>query len=185
MEIGSKEINTELGATITVRCSEPFCVFGMEGKNKTLILGPYISTARLLRYKLPDDMSRVYIKTKKSADWTLDWTFASRSEHNDNTPIELPVGYDYPESLADQMRRFIREEVSASRDEGKGSFEEEDDFTDDEEPLSQYEMTDMQEVEEIDWEEDPQKQLPLEEKPAEPVEEIPPKAAVPLTEGEK
>lgn len=153
MQKGSQEYETKNGATIIIRCSDSFCAFGMEGKKKTLILGPFISTARLLHYKLPDDIGRIYVKTSKTAEWSIDWTYESRSEHLDKTPVELPIGYDYPESLADQMRRFIREEVSAAREDDQGSFEEEDDFTDDEIPLTEYELSDMQEVEEIDWDE--------------------------------
>ncbi len=94
-------------------------------------------------------MDTVYVQTEKSVEWTLTWSCYNRSEILDNTPVEMPVGYEHPESLADQMRRFIRDEVSAARDEDQGSFEDEDDFEDDDPLLTDYELTDMQEVEEI------------------------------------
>lgn len=167
---GSKELEIHAGATVTIRSSGSFCAFGMEGKNRTLILGPIDSTARTLRYKLPDDIGKIYVKTEKSTEWTCDWQYYNRQEVLDNTPVEMPVGYDHPESLADQMRRFIRDEVSASRNIDQGSFEEEDDFDEDEELLTEYELSDMQEVEEIDWDENtnPAEQSPIVEDDAKP-----------------
>ncbi len=153
MHKGSKEISCAEGATITVRTSGPFCVYGMEQKKRSLILGPVNANERILRYKLPPDIGRVYIKTEKSTEWTIEWSFFTRSEHLDATPIEMPIGYQKPESLADQMRRFIKTEVSKSAQENDlGTFTQEDDFELDEEILTPYEMTDMQEVEEP-WDE--------------------------------
>ena len=158
---GSKEIKCHPGAKITVRSSGQFCAYGMENNKRSLILGPMNVNARILAYKLPTEVGTVYIKTEKSTEWTLEWTFISRSEKLDATPVEMPIGYQQPESLADQMRRFIRTEVSNQRAENMGSFEEEDDFSDDEEPLTNYETTEMQEIEEIDWDENnPQSQPP-------------------------
>ncbi len=154
MEKGSKEISCAAGATITVRASAEFCVYAMEKKKRIMILGPLSANARILRYKLPPDIERVYIKTEKSTEWTIDWSFFTRSENLDITPVELPIGYQEPESLASQMRRFIKDEVSKQAiADNLGSFEEEDDFELEDVPLTNYEMTDMQEVDEIDWHE--------------------------------
>ncbi len=149
MNKGSLEITVQAGSTITIKSSGQFCAYGVEKKKRSLILGPININQRILRYKLPPEISTVYVKTEKSTEWTLEAEYYNRSEVLDNTPIEIPVGYELPESLADQMRRFIREEVSAARDEDQGSFEDEDDFEDDEPLLTNFELTDMQEVEEI------------------------------------
>ncbi len=149
MEKGSKEIKVKPGSTIVVMASGQFCAYGVEGNKRTLILGPVNANQRYLRYHLPADIERVYIKTEKSTEWSLTWSMYNKSEILDNTPVEMPVGYHLPETLADQMRRFIREEVSAAREDDQGSFEDEDDFYDEDPLLSPYEMTDMQEVEEI------------------------------------
>jgi len=164
MHKGSKEISCVAGATITIRSSGQFCAYAMERKKRTLILGPINSNQRVLRYKLPPDIDTVFVKAEKSTEWTLDWSYYDHAENLDNTPVEMPIGYHLPETLADQMRRFIREEVSAARDDDQGSFEDEDDFEDDDPQLSPYELTDMQEVEEI-----LQDDIPAEQ-PAEPVE---------------
>lgn len=51
----------------------------------------------------------------------------------DNTPVELVGGNDNPLSLREEMRRFIRGELSTQQAAaGHGSFEDEDDFTEDE-----------------------------------------------------
>ncbi len=173
MHSGNEIIECVVGATITVRSSGQFCVFAVENKKRTLILGPININQRILRYKLPIDIDTVYIKADKKTEWTIDWSYYNHSEVLDNTPVEMPIGYEEPESLADQMRRFIRDEVSAARDEDQGSFEDEDDFEDDDPPLTNYELTDMQEVEEIDWDDHPAEKAPeTEPEPAEkPVDE--------------
>ncbi len=149
MNKGSLEITVKAGSTILIRSSGQFCAYGVENRKRSLILGPVNANQRILRYKLPSDVKTVYVKAEKSTEWTLEANYYNHSEVNDQTPIEIPVGYELPESLADQMRRFIREEVSYARDEDQGSFEEEDDFEDDDPQLSPYELTDMQEVEDI------------------------------------
>ena len=68
-------------------------------------------------------------------------------EHVDPVPIHIP-GEDRPLSLREEMRRFIRDEISkAAVDNGVGSFEEEDDFESEEaesDMLTPYTVIDMQ-----------------------------------------
>ena len=156
MHKGSKEITAGLGATIEIRSSGPFCAYAMEKKKRTIILGPYSSTARILRYKLPQGIEQVFVKTEKSTEWTIEWSSYNRSEISDPVPIELPIGYQKPESLQNQMRRLIKTEMSAiAEQQGYGSFEDEDDFELDEEILTNYEMTDMEETQEYEQELEP------------------------------
>ncbi len=70
-----------------------------------------------------------------------------RKEYPDSTPIEVPIGYDTPLPLREEMRRFIKQELSAAAESaGEETFEEADDFDiDEEETLSPYELTDLQE----------------------------------------
>lgn len=62
----------------------------------------------------------------------------------DDTPVEIPTRLRLPQSRTDQIRQYIREEMSrAAADQGHESFEDADDFDlDDEEdmPLSPYEI---------------------------------------------
>lgn len=47
----------------------------------------------------------------------------------DDTPVAMPVGFRKPESLQDQIRRLVRNELSArAMDQGLETFEEADDF---------------------------------------------------------
>ena len=178
MHKGSEKVECVVGATITVRSSGQFCVFAVEKNKRTLILGPVNINQRVLRYKLPPDIDTVYVKAEKTTEWTIDWTYYNHSEELDKTPVEMPIGYEQPETLADQMRRFIREEVSAARSDDQGSFEDEDDFEDDDPLLTDYELTDMQEVEEIDWYDKVEEKPPQEVAEEEPQEEVAKKKAV-------
>lgn len=70
-----------------------------------------------------------------------------RCEIPDPTPVELPVGYEHPESLEQMIARMIRFESARAEAEGLESFEEADDFdvSDDVVLVSDHQMTDMQE----------------------------------------
>lgn len=77
----------------------------------------------------------------------------------DPVPIHIP-GEDRPLSLREEMRRFIRDEISkAAVDNGVGSFEEEDDFEAEDaesDMLTPYTVLDMQpEPNEVGYEPDP------------------------------
>lgn len=64
----------------------------------------------------------------------------------DPTPIELPIGYKAPETLESMISRMVRVHSLLAVKEGLESFEESDDFDDDEnEMTSPYQMTQMQE----------------------------------------
>lgn len=69
----------------------------------------------------------------------------------DPTPLEIPIGAQRPESLTDQIRRMIRNEMSEqAEEEGNESFREANDFEvaeedDPEAYLSPYEVVGMQE----------------------------------------
>jgi len=63
----------------------------------------------------------------------------------DDTPLALPVGFTPPETLAEQIQRLVRTNVSvAASAAGEETFEEADDFDipddDDAEPNSVYEQ---------------------------------------------
>ena len=66
----------------------------------------------------------------------------------DNTPVEIPTRLRLPQSRTEQIRQFIREEMSrASAESGHETFEEADDLEPDEEevmPYSAYELADLE-----------------------------------------
>lgn len=74
-------------------------------------------------------------------------------ELNDQTPLEVPLGRRNKDPYhVDNITALIRREISAAaKDLGFETLEEADDFdiADEEDPLSQYEMSEMQEEEPI------------------------------------
>lgn len=65
----------------------------------------------------------------------------------DNTPVGIPTRLRLPQSRTDQIRSFIRQELSnQALEQGHETFEEADDFEIDEEdsPLSPYELHDLE-----------------------------------------
>lgn len=61
----------------------------------------------------------------------------------DRTPIEMPANATRPESMNDMIARLVRQQVSqVALEQGYGSFEEEDDFSDPDEglpePISEF-----------------------------------------------
>lgn len=66
----------------------------------------------------------------------------------DPTPVEMPLGYERPESLESMIARMIQTvNVRAAKSGQVETFEESDDFETDDEPdlKSPYQMTDMEE----------------------------------------
>lgn len=100
-------------------------------------------------------------------------------EKNDPTPMAKPIGYNQPLSLQDEIRRFIRQEVSVqAQDDGHETFEEADDF-EEEDPdtvdLTNYELTALQALENaeeinLDAPDDPSPAEPAETKQENPSE---------------
>lgn len=63
----------------------------------------------------------------------------------DPRPVSVPAGFQRPLSLQEEIKRFVRSELSRqAEDAGQESFEEADDFEVDEDPdpLSPYELQD-------------------------------------------
>lgn len=72
---------------------------------------------------------------------------SGRHEFPDPTPVEMPLGFSRPPTLQEEIQRIIRIQMSQqAQAEGFESFEEADDFDVDEDPdpLSPYEVSEMQ-----------------------------------------
>jgi len=70
-----------------------------------------------------------------------------QGEVPDPIPVELIGGNERPLTLREEMRRFVRQELSIrAADQGAGTFEEEDDFTDD---LEEPDLTSRYTVQEL------------------------------------
>lgn len=69
-------------------------------------------------------------------------------EVSDSTPVEVPLNFKRPETIQEQIKRMVRQELSqVAAAAGAETFQEADDFDVEEEddPVSRYEMTPMQE----------------------------------------
>lgn len=66
----------------------------------------------------------------------------------DNTPVEIPTRLRLPQTRTDQIRQFIREEISrAAHNQGIETLEESDDIEPDDEdamPYSRYELQNLE-----------------------------------------
>lgn len=64
----------------------------------------------------------------------------------DQTPVEMPIGHHVPEPLESMIARMVRLYSVQAVKEGMESFEEADDLDiPDDEPVSDHQMTNMQE----------------------------------------
>lgn len=147
---------------LVIRSDGEFYVYVVDpaGIVAAVLLGPDASTARVFRVSESRE-ARVVEVVVASADVNVYSELVpcgSHVEELDPTPVSVPLGYQQPLTLQEEMRRFIREEISrAAASGGAGTFEEEDDFDieDEELPLSQYEMDVMQEEAPREWTKEP------------------------------
>lgn len=105
-------------------------------------------------------------------------------EHPDPTPVEMPIGYETPPSLAHLVQMYVRQGLSdAAHEQGLGTFEEEDDFEvgdPDDLPVGSYEVTEYQLTEEYVAEDAAPPDTPAEPPP--PEAETP---AIPVQQNEQ
>jgi len=75
-------------------------------------------------------------------------TVDSDYEKVDNTPVEMPTRLRLPQTRTDQIRAFIRQELSmVAQDQGHETFEEADDLEPDDEdstPFTRYEELELE-----------------------------------------
>lgn len=157
------------GDTFKLESDQAVTMFGLiKGQREHIFAIP--TTARRGVVVIPALVTQVEVKTPKSTNYTVVITPSNDGrEYLDDTPIELGLDANRPPSLHEEMRRFITEEVSRQAEStGHSSFEEEDDFTDDEENfITPYTLTEMQD------------EAPLEEQPpSEPKVDSPPDEAL-------
>jgi len=106
----------------------------------------------------------------------------------DPTPAAIPISVSSPPSMQELVQRYVRETVSEiARDEGHGTFEEEDDFEEDDHDelsLSGFEVTEYQ-MEDDPGIEDGEGEKPADSPPEAPGEDPPPGPEGPdLSEGD-
>lgn len=157
---GSANVNVPKGH-VRVRSDGPCKVYEVDGSS-TIPVG---QTANGF-LALPSQTARkLQIKGSPKTCFVVEIVDCGQSDPHDSTPIEVPLGALQP-SFEDEIRSYIRNELSQQLEKaGLPTFEEEDDFDvpEDDEWHSPYELKEMQE------------ELPLSELP--PKEAEAPKAA--------
>ena len=98
-------------------------------------------------------------------------------EYPDPRPVSVPMGYETPPTMTELIQLYVRQEVSqAASAQEMGTFDQEDDFSEDDDelmPPAQYE------VNEYEMADDPDMQAPLDTAPESPPGGTPPSGAPP------
>lgn len=131
-----------------IQADGSFTAYTLDKGNRDTIIGPFKTESRQVRARIHPDVKYIDLATAKSTFIQIDERYIpDGKEYPDPTPIEVPIGYNRPETLQETMRRFIRDELSTQYTRsGHESFDEAYDFDiedDDPDPLSQYEIMDM------------------------------------------
>ncbi|AXL14879.1 hypothetical protein [Microviridae sp.] len=142
---GSETVSLAEGTTVTVRANGPFTIYGTKAKERVSIIGPADETKRYCKF-IMHGISEFEISCDKATLWNFESVAKLGPEKLDLTPIEvaLPEG---PPSLREQMRQFVREEMSQhGLNQGHETWEEANDFGPDEEPefTSEFEVSEME-----------------------------------------
>lgn len=185
MQTGPGNFKIPPGCGLVIRCSKKFTALGLNHLGDLVsVLGPCAETDRTLRRHVPHDVNTLKMLTSKTAHWEYSYTDRHSHEDLDRTPIEIPVA---PKELRyeDEMRRIVRDELSRHAEAShRETFEESDDFEiEDDDPLSPYETTEMQEDAEYapskSVADDPSVPKPPHRPVGDPPEEQPPDAKEP------
>lgn len=183
MKTGKATYAVECGSRCVVVCDASFYVYGYEKGKSTpaALLGPDSDQDRKCVFLVPSGIHSVEVRCRERARHVFTETPRAPRELLDPTPVEVPIGMSKRvPSLHDDMKRYIREEISRQAgDAGFETLEEADDFDVGEEvdPVSRYELSEMQE--EAIWPEDPPDKPAA--KPADTPPEAPPADPPPAT----
>lgn len=142
IKLGTKNLSVPANTKVYVQANEPFVI-----KHGDVPIG--FSVNNVLTFDCREDCE-LTIDIGSKAVWTADGKrIKSMYDPVDPIPVEIPEEYNAPPTLEDKMKLFLAEMVAERY--GKDSkemesFEDSMDFDmdDDDMPLSQYEVHDMQ-----------------------------------------
>ena len=183
MRHGPEKVPVEPGSEVNIGADGTFRAYGLDKAGTVVeILGPISKEERFVRALVSRHTHQVEVRCGKGVHWNFAETVRHAKDPSDPTPLEAAVPFDRPLSLHEEMKRFIRDEVSARMsDHGIETLEESDDFNiddDEAEPFSPYQLSEMQEDAEFNpkTEDGPPAEKddpPVKEEPA-PVKDTPP-----------
>lgn len=144
--VGCQSVKLAAGVSVHLLCSGSVGVF-LVPSGQLIVSGV---THRGFYFDLPEDCDTFDIVCGDCFRWSYRWCSISLPyEVPDPTPIAIPLGAHRPLTLREEMQRMIRSELLRSQvNQSAGTFEEEDDFSDDEDVpnLSEFEMTEDHEA---------------------------------------
>lgn len=155
LQSGPKKVDVTPGTRVVIDCDKEFTVYGYEEKNgkPSTLFGPSSATDRRCVFVAPDGVVCFEVRCPERAKWQVEFVTRAKKEVPDGTRVELGIPRRRPNSLAEDMKRFIREELSRQAEEQEfETFEEADDFDiwdEPPDPISRYEMSELQEEAEI------------------------------------
>lgn len=141
---GKEIIEVDKGMECRIDAAAQVGVIGMD-KDKSPV--SVLANGARLRFRIPDKICFIEVAAQAKDFWSIEllpeWF---RREVPDPEPVAEMVGFEHPPTLVEQMKQFIREEISEqARDQGFDTLDEEDDFEDpDGEYLSPYEYAELQ-----------------------------------------
>lgn len=147
METGPGNVKIAPGNRLVIRCSKKFTALGLDSNRELkAILGPRAQEDRVLNRIVPPGIVWLKMQTPKTAHWSYEQVDRHSGETPDLTPVEIPIDAP-PLDYHTEMRRIVRDELSKhAQSQQKETFAEADDFEmDDEDPISPYELHEMQE----------------------------------------
>lgn len=172
-EASSNTFFTGPRVQVVVRSDGPFSVYAVDADGEVLYLvGPSSADKRTISFRLLDEKVAGF-KLRAHEPCLVEWLvepITGNAEKVDPVPLEIPVDRQRPLTLREEMMRFIRTEISAQAERAGtfGSFEEEDDFSDEDgEIYSPYEVVEMDEEDGVGYPVEPT------EKPVERENDIP------------
>lgn len=124
------------------------CTISKDQTKEWLVSGR--TTDRAFDFFLPWETSEFTVEADDAVLWNYAWLARKPGfEQPDPTPVALPIGYQHPPTLQQEIQTYIRDYFVRQGDENSpGDFEEEDDFDDDFDDIetsSPYQLDDSQE----------------------------------------
>lgn len=169
--MGTQSLPMPGGARVKIKADEPFRAYGYKGEDLVEIYAPTTENERVAVFRTARDADILLVETRAEAHIVLEVaSWLDGQEDIDPEPLEIPLGAMKPPSIFDQMKRYIRSQVSAQvHAKGFESFEEANDFEvgEDDEPFSPYEVREMaaEAIDVPDPSMDPEKPAPAQEEP--------------------
>jgi hypothetical protein len=147
MFTSNKKFDVGPGARIQIRADGPFMVYTIEKGKRDQVVGPFNREQWYLRTVLPIHVTKIEVVPKEETGYNIEITqLPSAKSINNGEPVEIPLDCRRPQTTEQLVAKYVSEAIYRQQErDGYESPEEADDFEMDiEDPLSQYELQEMQ-----------------------------------------